>query len=131
MKAKNLRIGNLVSHPRAEYDIITRIDCTDKQRGESVCFENTNNGYWLYDDKCNEIVKPIPLTEKWLLKFGFEKDDYLYYKDSFTYNIISKELYYKSKYPIKAKDIKYVHELQNLFFAITGTELELNTEVSV
>jgi hypothetical protein len=30
------------------------------------------------------------------------------------------------EYPISQVDIKYLHQLQNLFFALTGEELEVN-----
>ena len=66
-----------------------------------------------------EDLKPIPLTEEWLLKFGFrESNKYLFkYKlglkkrgDNYFYDNIS---------------IKHVHQLQNLYFALTGEELTL------
>ena len=79
--------------------------------------------------------KPIPLTEEWLLKFGFEKESnksystgeeivYGVYKlDELTYNSIQKNWWFNgvlSNQPI------YVHQLQNLYFALTNEELTLN-----
>lgn len=78
---------------------------------------------------------PINLTEEWLLKFGFKKartfdelnrwfiginpvtKDWLFdlvWLDNATYP------FYKNGH----HQIQYVHQLQNLFFALTGTELE-------
>jgi hypothetical protein len=74
--------------------------------------------------------KALPLTEEWLLKFGFEKDGhnndktFYYQKDSIKINnykgyfldnpneVVGKRLY-----------IKNVHTLQNLYFALSGEEL--------
>ena len=76
---------------------------------------------------------PIPLTEEWLLKFGFEKDNYMgsvsYLKDGggfYLYCMVVGEN--KGKFFFERKlddrDIEYVHQLQNLYFALTNTELK-------
>jgi hypothetical protein len=75
-------------------------------------------------------VQPIPLTEEWLLKFGFAKTEngwlaldicndwsYLYWE-----RLAGLELSV-NKYQITMPHIKYVHQLQNLYFALTGEEL--------
>lgn len=79
-----------------------------------------------------EDCKPTPLTEEWLLKFGFDK------KEGFELKINQFDLiwFYKGKYylcPYEACNenqcvelqIKYVHQLQNLYFALTGEELTI------
>ena len=78
-----------------------------------------------------EDLKPIRITEEWLERFGFEYSDLngdsgfwvikhpnaagmvkiLSGEDGFTYN-------YQSR-------LKYVHQLQNLYFALTRQELEV------
>lgn len=76
------------------------------------------------------VFQPIPITEQILLDCGFEKDYSSYYehpcKDheiriSFEYE---KRFYWAigSEYII-GKEIKFLHELQNVCFALTGTEL--------
>ncbi len=98
----------------------------------------------------NEI-EPIELTEEWLLKFGFTK---LYhfsnielslefgditFEYSYTYHVngINKMLTLRIWIEdVSSEDIpqlsgiyiengKYVHQLQNLYFAITGEELTI------
>ena len=67
---------------------------------------------------------PIPLTEEWLLKFGFESNPYQdrYEKDPIHIEcaIIEGETYLWIE---NIPHIKYVHQLQNLYFALTGEEL--------
>jgi len=74
-------------------------------------------------------IEPIPLTEEWLIKFGFERES------GESYWVIS-ELEIQSVPKIGggemlmmpnaryAKEIKYLHQLQNLYFALTGEELK-------
>lgn len=85
--------------------------------------------------------KPMPITEKWLLRFGFVQHPKLtqyYFLNEFRFNIntftvrilrsCDKEgegQKHACGYPIITDMIScgYVHQLQNLFFAITGKEL--------
>ena len=102
MKASELRIGNYVYFE----DTLLKFD-----------FESGWNFYY---------IKPIPLTEEWLLKFGFKKNlnsnDIIYYilagecllEYNLTHNFADIDLFI---------DIKYVHQLQNLYFALTNEEL--------
>ena len=124
MKANELRIGNIVTHEgRYHYTI--------------------NDGC---DIDASSIFSPIPLTEEWLLKFGFGKKsinrqmafckknpnsvaEYRFYLNSISniieyvsvnYNVDS----YCNEYAI-AWDFKYVHQLQNIYFSLTGEELTI------
>ena len=75
--------------------------------------------------------KPIPLTEEWLLKFGFG------YRDSISYSgwyspihagrsiRIYKDGVWGYKYAYSEVSLVYVHQLQNLYFALIGEELEI------
>ena len=106
MKANELRIGNYVNWIDGKIQEITGKDIHWKEK-------NDNTELSPFD------FAPIPLTEEWLLKFGFrESNKYLFkYKlglkkrgDNYFYDNIS---------------IKHVHQLQNLYFALTGEELTL------
>ncbi|AGO48415.1 hypothetical protein Phi10:1_gp074 [Cellulophaga phage phi10:1] len=74
-----------------------------------------------------DYLQPIPLTEEWLLKFGFKRNEpYCFIgikKRIQLINIGNKyfRLYYYNT-SIKI-DIAHVHQLQNLYFALTGEEL--------
>ena len=84
------------------------------------------------DDQVSNRYKPIPLTEEWLVKFGFEKDietkswSILTSLEKFDYLFEISNKYQHYFQPDFARiDIKYVHQLQNLYFALTGEELTL------
>jgi hypothetical protein len=123
MKASELRIGNLVFD---KYKI-TQVDKYFYQSAE--CF-------WT-----NEF-KPIQLTEEWLLKFGFIRHHYDYANDViYIKNIADNEIdnaeFEWGVYPNELgsgiqiknrKSLKYVHQLQNLYFALTGEELTFKSE---
>lgn len=80
-----------------------------------------------------EFIKPITLTEEWLLKFGFDKVSDIQVEcffiqgelKDFTLHIFD-GLYVWIAYDL---DVKYVHQLQNLYFALTGEELTLKNRI--
>lgn len=82
-------------------------------------------------------LERIPLTEEWLVKFGFvENKDNLYGKNwlSPTYGYgkkirilpcVNKINYLWQYSDYNSITIKYVHQLQNLYFELTGEELTI------
>ena len=76
------------------------------------------------------IVQGVPLTEEWLLRFGFEKMDRnskqgvlsTYQKKGNKFHVTNSG---HVVYGFKHLHINYVHQLQNLIFALTGEELTL------
>jgi hypothetical protein len=134
MEAKELRIGNWVK----ESGISSRKNTTDPYQCE------------LSDMNYYPFLEAIPLTEEWLLKFGFYSGFTGISEFSMDVN--------KSKHDLNAIDtfriynscdlwhpeilsitdisepndflalnaVRYVHQLQNLYFALTGEELTIN-----
>ena len=82
-----------------------------------------------------DIAKPIPLTEEWLLKFGFEKDKYDYFhhiKSKIIIGHTTTDEFFEYEYLTGFQDsqtemceLKYIHQLQNLYFALNCQELKL------
>ena len=83
------------------------------------------------------IVEPIPITEEWLVGFGIGNKEYIevntcgmcegaiYYTKDLSIIVCSGcegEMGYK-KY-ISFDHIQYVHTLQNLYYSLTGEELD-------
>lgn len=126
MQIEELRIGNYVNRVEvSELDIITGI---------------TEDGVHFRDGDIKPIIaiNPIPLTEKWLLKFGLKKtkpesSGYFGYSNDVIEieNKIQLVLYdghiNEDTTKIFMPNIEYVHQLQNLYFALTGDELEVKT----
>ncbi len=132
MKANELRVGNYVqtdnSTPPHYIDIITVDSILDLGKyGGKI---NNNHDSWDWD---LENIHPIPLTEEWLLKFGFEKlligdgNEYLIDVNGLGWSINIKSKYVGFDYLENTEIAKclYVHQLQNLYFALTGEELQL------
>jgi len=120
MKANELRIGNLVFDRRKEIIEVGPVLLT-----QLILWQDT---HYSRKPPCD----PIPLTEEWLLKFGFGG------KDPFTYlHIKTNELEFHwgnnnlnvISYDLGAGitfNVQYIHQLQNLYFALTGEELTIN-----
>lgn len=81
-----------------------------------------------YPEEFNPYTR-IPLTEKWLLEFGFTekyKSDYNGWIKNGVYLVdperetgdLENKFYYNQN-----TEIKFVHQLQNLYFVLTGEEL--------
>lgn len=86
----------------------------------TIQYSDFSDFAWLCDE-----LQPIPLTEEWLIKFGFRLSGKWYYNKRIELNI---SLYYKNatygsneEYTINYPS--YVHQLQNLIFALRGEEL--------
>ena len=109
IKSTDLRIGNWI-----EYEPFDGLGFEIIQVQELPFNEGSNQ-------------KPIPLTEEWLVRAGFEKaiDSNLWVNDSYyqlTFNSQIGASLYEDEYWIKS-NIIYLHSLQNLYFALTGEEL--------
>ena len=116
MKANELRIGNWYTY--ADYDGIVYRTIKEIKFNEFGFLGD-------YDGVNFEICKPIPLTEEWLLKFGFEKHNKEYwYKDIFV-GLDDNSFNLKEGIGVYLTDVLYVHSLQNIYFALTGEELTL------
>lgn len=123
MKANELQIGNYVTSD--EYENI-------KVEGVSISLDGRWNQIFFYINgwaklKIINNLKPIPLTEKWLLEFGFIKDiDGNFVINNETLSITKDkktDIYYACFDNIIIRKIENVNELQNLYFFITQKEL--------
>lgn len=111
IKAEELRIGNLV------FNSFTKSNQLISYHEIRILSIGLRNHY-----------TPIPLTEEWLLKLGykhintlhdgtksFEGYPYLYFKDGIA------------RISTKTPDINYIHQLQNLYYALNGQEITIST----
>jgi hypothetical protein len=113
-----LRIGNIIRH-----------NVKDDAGGfcepnEDVISEEDFNMFIL-DKNQLEAAEPVPLTEGWLLRFGFDflLDSKVWYRlKSFSIKCEPDGWYWYGTHTVK---LTYVYQLQNLYFALTGNELEI------
>ena len=125
MKATELRIGNWVKMKKS--------DPIENYQISAILEKGVNSGSvgMLY-----EIIEPIPLTEEWLERFGFEKDEeydeggLVDYRMTLMKGSLEFVSFWNSEQltgvnqPQTGIDVEYVHQLQNLYFALTGQELQ-------
>ena len=127
MNASELRIGNLLLDEKGRLCRVDSINCNYFKapaiKGAMTTLPNT----------------AIELTEEWLIKLGFEPVSMMFEnvpikqfnstnrKFFLTKDIGKFYLYlFNDREEELFNEIKYVHQLQNLFFALTGKELIIN-----
>lgn len=122
MKATELRIGNCVN----ECYQVVEID----NLGCGIC--SPMDDLASYIDFEYKDIKPIPITEDWLLKFGFTEGKYGY-SLSLEHQTLWVKLDGETAIAdgfelIRLTKCKHVHQLQNLYHALTGEELTIKEE---
>lgn len=135
LKASELRIGNLVLDP-----VRNKIGSIDEIKRHPSCERDYDyllkvklENALFSPSEYFDYFKPIPLTEEWLVRFGFEKKNSFEFESPCTVFYIEKssigdyEFCKKPQYDEFGwlKTIKYVHQLQNLYFALIGEELTI------
>lgn len=119
IQSNELRINNLVLC-RGEVSVIKLIAEKYVCLLIEPCVRFTRSAYL-------KEIEPIPLTEEWLSKMGFDKlyEDH-YEKDGVTLMKVDKEYYFlqedRSNF---SHTYKSVSQLQNLFFSLVGKELKI------
>lgn len=130
MEAKDLRIGNWVNYKTENI-------------AQEICSIQSDNTIRLKDSKgtnhgCYRMsyVEPIPLTEEWLIKFGFREMEFhldnsstkpCYYKNEgyLKINISDEKNLFWFNYNGHLVKIKNAHSLQNLYHVLTNEELTI------
>lgn len=129
MKASDLRVGNLVNNRDG--------------KAESIDMEYLSIFHrWCITKYTDDPpFTPIPLTEEWLERFGFEVYGFNDKPDSAIHKRIDGDQVRNFELKCSAgnwwfrpiyghcsdyTDIKHVHQLQNLYHALTGEELKIN-----
>ena len=107
MKVTELRIGNWVQFKHTETPV--RVDLGDFVMARE------------YKDERLDDYEPIPLTEEWLERFGCDLIVFDITKGDvgFDFWLVPKW----SDYSISV-NLEHVHQLQNLYFALTQEEIK-------
>lgn len=133
MKAQELRIGNLFIDHRGE---INKVDSIGEY-GVNISLVAGGDCGALIEHECHlDKMQPIPLTAEWLEKFGFLKEEI---SEQFVLGRIEicetddgggYSLCEDDGYILIGKPFQYVHQLQNLYFALTGEELTISEKTA-
>ena len=129
IQLNELRIGNYVVFKRDGSEFYFFIEQISKEKvWLNTHDEDLSNGN-PFEVSLSDVF-PIPLSDEMILKCGFkERNKSIYYKDNFEilteneqdckFHIIGDYGYYFEV------EISCVHQLQNLYFALKDTELEV------
>lgn len=135
MEAKELRIGNLV-----DCGIVSEIFEVRTNYVRLKYFRKDVEKQHISLVPLDDRVKSIPLTEEWLLNFGFEWEDVESKTNGETDKMLFKDILLMKRhhdtlwvacpygYLISPHRTIYVHQLQNLYFALTGEELTIKNQ---
>ena len=113
MKVNELRIGNYVN--ALEDNCNDGIGVVRVSGNQLSFFDNISS--------IIDLIEPIPLNEEWLLKFGFKFNRNYFEKNDVYIELCGEYFYFVG---ISISGIKYVHELQNSWRCIIGSELILS-----
>lgn len=136
MKATDLRVGNLVLHNKQIFEIYDIISTQD-----SVIIGQGDDTGGLQEVFISEI-EPIQLTEDILLKCGFKArtiyDDFEFEGIKISSCIMRCDTKERSSFFLNLGEeneslnirLDYIHQLQNLYFSLTGQELNVTNLIN-
>lgn len=141
IKAEELKINNWFEYDGEYYQVNSINEPKLKETDYRVSFRNNSKTKPVY------CLHPIPLTEEILIKCGFGKVNITHRDNSVSYGVFKKypilieenKLYEnEDKYTVSRfapseinetnylLHMDYIHQLQNIYFALTGEELKIN-----
>lgn len=136
MKPQELRIGNYVEWEDETRDVVRVTEILYSKRLNCYVLsgnEVTGNKEYIKKIPIHIEFVGVPLTEQWLLDFGSEEVNGEHFIDCGEYvlRVAVNAFYSKWFVSITTKEnlatitivYEYVHQLQNLYFALTGKEL--------
>jgi len=122
VKTNELRVGNWVNLYDDQNSQVTGLT----KNGRIWCVKETVSEECAWDK-----VNAIQLTEEWLVKFGFERKErrqgwHLGYTTIWVGTNRKGKYFLYKKFGDTKRNITYVHQLQNLHYAMSNEELEFN-----
>jgi hypothetical protein len=115
MEARELRLGNYIQD---ELGSVEQVESLNSYGGEEI-----------NEDTVTGLYEPIFLNAEWLLKFGFQPSgtSWLIDLENIVFDVQSiEEKYYLNSEGLPfSTGFKYVHQLQNIYFALSGEELTI------
>lgn len=132
IEIKSLRIGNLLIYNGDLIHVTSLSLDIDDEYEETIGFckyGETSNEHGGWNRSLCLDLSPIQLTPEWLERLGFTKDDDEV--DQKTGRTVEGRwrhegyLEWPGLYYLPDYELKHLHQLQNLYFALTGEELPI------
>jgi hypothetical protein len=134
MNVNELRIGNAVMLPYGDWVIIEGIEANNlNYGGDTVTLSNEQGRFKQHIDS----LKPIPLTEKHIFQISRVEKEFMEGRRCYTVEWDDRQwihlyeangMFYIQHEGGTNPSIEFLHEWQNLYFALTGKELETPIE---
>ena len=109
LDSHEIRLGNTYK--------VEMVDGTYKS--DLINLEDLRN---LLDDEIDDFYQALEISEDWLIKVGFKPNAKACKSQEYLYNTIS-IWKYDNEFAFGKWELKYAHQLENLYFALTGEEL--------
>ena len=146
LRLKDLRIGNFVNDAILEGEVLRITGIAERGNDNGILTYTrllSTQPDFSYADKQEQYenslsgVKPIILDEDWMIiRFGFKKRSITtkentgielnsYFLGTCEFTMHTNDWNLCCEFSLKVRSFKYVHELQNLYHALTGLELQI------
>jgi hypothetical protein len=77
----------------------------------------------LLDDDLDDFYQAMEISEEWLIRFGFVHINHFHAAKNYQFNGVDVWVHSDNDITFGQWELKYVHQLENLYFALTGEEL--------
>lgn len=134
LQAKDIRIGNLVNWkgtPCLIEGIQRMADADVEPARTGYTVDLLHNGE-IIQTPWVEDIEPIPITSEWLERMGFKDGgphdggEHSWRIPDFEFGYDGRSFYfYDGNNCVQVSDSSFVHQLQNLYHALTGEELTI------
>lgn len=118
---QDLRFGNIIQTNKGLLLQVHGINILTAKCSFQNIKEGETNYYYNYNYK---DLEPVELTDEILLRLGFVLVNGYYHKNDIWIGK-NKIFWYDTDQRHGFVELKYLHQLQNLYFALCGKELEL------
>jgi hypothetical protein len=135
MNLNELRIGNYIQLISSKS--ITKVSGIFYAAGEKSMYEKPVLDTFSHGLNHPSSYEGITLTSEWLVKFGFkqtkfmEKGNPIFHIGDGFYDVVLNptefsDFYFRIYENYRVQPIKFVHQLQNLYFTLMNQELKIN-----